>query len=106
MYFSIRNQLFRLLKNSKGKLKFFGVLFCYVWTALDKWLIEGDNGMIKIFFSAIWDFLCNNFSFQHNQKKMQSFHLKPSLEGKRVEKSEFSELTKKFFSTDVFLFLT
>jgi hypothetical protein len=109
-YFSIRNQLFRFAKNSKGKLKLFGVLFFYLRTALDKVLIEGDFGVFKAFCSAIWDFLTNTFSFQHNQKKIKAFFSpKPKARACPIhwaEKSDLSHQTQNLFSADFFLFLT
>lgn len=107
LYFSIRNQLLRFVKQSKGKSRLFVVLFFYLRTALDKILIEWDRGIFKAFCSAIWDFLSNNSSFHHNQTKINAFmDASKALPVHQVKNSDIAHLTKDLFSTNFFLGLT
>ena len=107
LYFSVRNQIFRFTKSNRKKWKLFVVLFFYLRTGTSKILIEWNAKIFKAFFWAIRDFLCNNFSFQHNQKKIKEFIASNShLEVKRTENSKISRITKEYFSTDTFLQLS
>jgi hypothetical protein len=107
-YFSIRNQLFSFLKNSKKNRQLFIVLFFYLRTALDRILIERNSQILVSFSLAIRDFLQNKFSFQNNQQIIQKSITKKTEKNQemRTTLEEFSQITKNLYSNQFFLTLT